>query len=727
VPARVTARAGRQSARSLVHAQWLCAGTLVLGLLHLLGELFAGLGDAVGLFDEFLGPDFDTGDGFDRFSQEDACGLGVGEVAVGLDDETQSVERVLVCLREQRTGRPADQPVFGRWCDVVLVQYLLGVARANAVHLRDTIFLLGEPAEIDGRDVGVGQPASHAGGKVLRDGGRNRHVALEGQQVPLFVGVDPNRRLHAAVAFPVDGDLREALTVTGRVVGHLELPDEVVDSDLSDEPHTREPFDEVWRVEIDRRVLCYVRHIRKGNAQRLILSAPSHCSISAGRVTVIYLPVVGADVRLVQVTIPSGKRETVLAVLDDEGVDYVVADETSGREYAAIAYFPLPKNAVEPILESLREAGLDDETFTVVVEANTVVSRHFDELQAEYAEQKDEDRIAREELTAAAADLAPATRTYVIMTVVSAVIATAGLLLDSPAVVVGSMVIAPLVGPAMAASVGTVVNDQEMFSRGVRLQVVGLLLAVLTAAAFAVLVRYTNLIPPVPNIESVPEIRERVAPDFLSLVVALGAGVAGVVSLTSGVSTALVGVMIAVALIPPAATVGIGIAWGVPLVTLGAGVLLLINVASINVAALVVLWYSGYRPEHWFREGSAKSATVKRVAVLATVIVVLSAFLGGVTYDSYTTARTDSQLREATAEVVNTAAVGAGFDVELLDVQIEHTNTELFRQPRTLVVTVGVPPGETFSGLADRLDDRVDAIAAPDIRTEIRYVTTEVG
>ncbi len=428
--------------------------------------------------------------------------------------------------------------------------------------------------------------------------------------------------------------------------------------------------------------------------------------------------------RLVQITVPAGKRETILSVLDEEGVDYVVADESGGRDYAAIAYFPLPKNAVEPVLESLREAGLGDDAITVVVEANTVVSRRFDELQERYAEEKDEDRIARDELTAAAADLAPSVRTYVIMTVVSALIATAGLLLDSAAVVVGSMVIAPLVGPAMSASVGTVVNDQEMFTRGVRLQVGGLLLAIATAASFALVVRYANLIPPVADVTLVPEIQGRVAPDFLSLVVALGAGAAGVVSLTSGVSTALVGVMIAVALIPPAATVGIGLAWAQPFVALGSGVLLLVNVLSINLAALVVLWYSGYRPKHWFREDDAKSATVKRIAVLAVAIVVLSLFLGGVTYDSYTRATTAEELRaDATAAV---ESYDADVALTVLDVQVEHTNGVFFQKPRAVVVTVGVPPGDSPASLAGSIDERVDATAGTDVRTEVRYVTTEI-
>ncbi len=431
--------------------------------------------------------------------------------------------------------------------------------------------------------------------------------------------------------------------------------------------------------------------------------------------------------RLVQVTIPSGKRETILGALDEEDVDYVVSDETSSREYAAIAYVPLPTNAVEPVLEALRDAGLDDDAYTVVLEANTVVSRRFEELEERYAGGEDEDRIAREELTSTASSMAPSPRTYVVMTVVSALIATAGLLLDSPAVVVGSMVIAPLVGPAMAASVGTVVNDRELFVRGVRYQLGGLVLAVVTAGLFALVVRYAHLIPPLDDITSVGQIRERLAPDFLSLAVALGAGVAGALSLTSGVSTALVGVMIAVALIPPAATVGIGAAWGVPLVTLGSGVLLAVNVLSINLAALSVLWYAGYRPERWFRRGAARSATLKRIGVLVVAILVLSAFLGGVTLDSFSRATTEERIRTTAASVVEEAEGSVGVDLRVLDVQVDYTNTALFRKANRVVVTVGIPPGETVSGMADRLDARLDGAAGHDIETEVRYVGTEGG
>ena len=423
--------------------------------------------------------------------------------------------------------------------------------------------------------------------------------------------------------------------------------------------------------------------------------------------------------RLVQLTVPSGKLETVRAALDDEGVDFVITEETSDRQYAAIAYIPLPTNAVEPVLERLREAGVDESTYTVILDAQTVVSRDFEKIEERYAEAEDTDRIAQAELVATALDLVPPLRAYLVMTVVSAVIATAGLLLDSPAVVVGSMVIAPLIGPAMTASVGTVVVDEEMFTRGVKLQVVGLLLSVASAAVFAWFVRTVNLVPPITDVTAIPEVRERLAPDFLSLVVAIGAGVAGSLSMTTGVSSALVGVMIAVVLIPPAATVGIGIAWGRPMVSLGSGVLVLVNLLSINLAALVVLRYSGYRPTQWFRLNEARGATVRRVAVLVVAIVVLSGFLGGVTYDSFQSAQTEDRIRAAAADTLAATA-----EARLLDVEVRRSNDVLFRTTESVVVTVGTDGG-TAPSLAGPLDAAIENATGHPVDTEVRYVQVE--
>nr|WP_303647671.1 TIGR00341 family protein [Haloarchaeobius sp. HME9146] len=420
--------------------------------------------------------------------------------------------------------------------------------------------------------------------------------------------------------------------------------------------------------------------------------------------------------------IPAGKREAVLDLLDDEDIDYVLTDETSGRKYTGVVSFPLPSEAVEPILQELREAGIERQSYTVVVDAETVVSKKFERLKEKYAkEEETSNRISREELKSQAREMAPEVPAYALLTVVSVVIATAGVLLDSAAVVVGSMVIAPLIGPAMAASVGTVLDDADLFSRGARLQILGLVLAVVAAAAFAALLRTLHLIPPM-DILTVGQVQERLRPDILSLAVALGAGIAGAMSMRSGVSASLVGVMIAVALVPPTAVIGIGIAYMKPLVVLGASVLVLVNVLSINLAATATLWYSGYRPEHWLRLDEARTATLKRVAVLVASIAILSVFLGGVTYMSYTTAAIEDDMVAGVETTVNDYP-----ELRLVDVKLVHEENLYQRifdpRPEQVVVTLARPPGETYPGLPEQLRENV--VNGNDVAVEVRYMEYE--
>jgi uncharacterized hydrophobic protein (TIGR00341 family) len=425
-------------------------------------------------------------------------------------------------------------------------------------------------------------------------------------------------------------------------------------------------------------------------------------------------------VRLVQVMVPVGSREAVREVLDDEEIDYVLTDETSDREFTAVVYFPLPPQAVEPVLDELRSAIGDDQAYTVVVDAETVVSRRFEDLKDRFAEEENGDRVARQELRARARDLAPDVRMYVALTVVSVVVATAGVLLDDAAVVVGSMVIAPLIGPAMATAAGSVLDDTELFRRGVRLQFIGAAVAITTATVFAIIVKETYLVPPGLDIGLIDQVRGRVAPGVLSLAVALGAGVAGALSLSATVSAALVGVAIAVALIPPVAVIGIGIAWGRPLMALGATVLVLVNFLSINAAAMATLWYKGYRPSHWFQLPDARAATLRRIGVLVVGIVLLSLFLGGVTFASFQAATVEQE----TADAVRTTVQDGSLTVRSVSV----TFAERFPTPRpeTVVVTIEIPRDtDPPQDLAGQIADAVEARTGHDMTVRIEYVMVE--
>ncbi len=424
--------------------------------------------------------------------------------------------------------------------------------------------------------------------------------------------------------------------------------------------------------------------------------------------------------RYIQILIPEGKEEQILDTLKEEGVDFAVTEETGRHGYSALVSFPLPTNAVQQVLANLREAGVEKDAFTIVMKPETVISKNFDILKKKFRK----DEIAREELKARAEEMSPSFSTFLIMTSASAIIATIGLITDSAAVIIGAMVIAPLMGPAMATSVGTVINDTSLFYRGLRLQSIGIAVAIVSAAAFGFLLKGSSLIPPGLDITTVPEIKSRLAPDFLSLFIALGSGIAAVISLARGVSSVLVGAMIAVALVPPAATVGLGIAWFMPLVMLGAGVMLFVNVLSINVVALIVFWYFGYKPEDWVQAGSAKSAIRRRIAGLVAAMVFISVVLGGVTYISFESASFEEEVK---VEAKNFFKKPPYNDFRLLEASVSFKPVDVlfFDKPPEVVLLVDKPTSEIPKGLAKAVSKDISKIADQDVKVQIRFIEAE--
>ena len=331
--------------------------------------------------------------------------------------------------------------------------------------------------------------------------------------------------------------------------------------------------------------------------------------------------------RLIQTLIPEGKRDTVIEILDAEDVDFAMTEESSESGYSDILYIPAESDAVEGIIDELRSVGVERDGYMVVTDVETIISEQFEEKQEADDDAAEDERISRDELRTKARNLSRSTTNFLALTIISAIVATAGLLQDSAAVVVGSMVIAPLIGPAMASCVGTVINDDDnaLFWEGIRSQAIGLTVAVLSATLFAL--GYRALLAPELDLLLIQQVAERAHPGLLALAIALGAGIAGALSLTSGADEALVGVMIAVALMPPAASVGLGIAYADPRLAVGAGVLVLVNLLSINIAGIVTIWIKRYNPTHWYDAQQARRATLVRLAVFGLAVLALTSFL----------------------------------------------------------------------------------------------------
>ncbi len=336
------------------------------------------------------------------------------------------------------------------------------------------------------------------------------------------------------------------------------------------------------------------------------------------------------DMRLVDVMAMSKEaRERTVEFLDREELDYTVSDDANGSAESACISLPVPARYVEPLRAEFDDIGVGDDVYTVVTKPEAIVSSRFDHVEKQYEATGTfgHQRVARSELHSKAADLIPDHGVLVIMTAISALVATAGVLLDSVSVMVGSMVIAPLLGPSMATSVATVIDDEDLFVTSARMQLIGASVSVVSALSFALFVRYTNIGLGTIDVAESLKLSIHSSPTLLLVTVALCAGVAGGVSLSTTGMTSLVGVMIAAAVMPPIGVMGVGLAWMHPTVVLGAAAVVLVNILAINLGAIVTLWYFGYHPGNLSDIRRTRSVMLRRILALIVLIGGLVAFL----------------------------------------------------------------------------------------------------
>lgn len=239
---------------------------------------------------------------------------------------------------------------------------------------------------------------------------------------------------------------------------------------------------------------------------------------------------------------------------------------------------------------------------------------------ADAAEEEDESasvaRISREELYQDVTDSIRVTRVHYMLVALSTIVAAGGMLRDSVAVVIGAMVIAPLIGPNIALALGTTLADRTLLRRALSVNLLGLLLG------FALALGIGLTLPVDP---AITEIATRTDVGLSDVALALAAGVAGTLSVTRGISTALIGVMVAVALLPPLVALGMLVGAGYWTAAEGAGLLTLTNVVGINLAGVVTFLAQGVRPMSWYEAEQAKKATRLAIAIWVVVLGILVA------------------------------------------------------------------------------------------------------
>lgn len=234
-------------------------------------------------------------------------------------------------------------------------------------------------------------------------------------------------------------------------------------------------------------------------------------------------------------------------------------------------------------------------------------------------------RVASDELIVEVSAGAVHSRVFFAMVVLSTVVAAAGLVQNSVAVIIGAMVIAPLLGPNLALSLSLTTGDVRLARKALMTNLKGVGVAVALSMAVGLYAQVSA----VPNDPETSELFARTVPRASDIAIALGAGAAGTLAATTGVPATLVGVMVAVALLPP--LVSFGLLLVSPNATfaqaIGALMLTATNVICINLSAMAMFRLQGVKPRTVYATRRARKSSTYAMGFWGLLLGMLAAII----------------------------------------------------------------------------------------------------
>ncbi len=381
--------------------------------------------------------------------------------------------------------------------------------------------------------------------------------------------------------------------------------------------------------------------------------------------------------RGITIIIPNDRKDLILGILANLAVDYFYISDSKNT----FITFSVPASKAEVVIEALEKVGLGSLYGTLQVyniEYSTGITRVGEERGL---------RASREEILLDIIQMSKLNLNYLIYTTLAAILAAVSLLANNIIILVASMIIAPIMGPILGISMGTVLNIEDLRKQGLKSEAIGVGLCILVGCITALVL---------PFVVVTDSIYIRSHPTLVDVVFALAAGIAAALSVISVVSMALIGVAIAASIVPPAANVGIGIAYLVrgyneaSEIVVGSAMLLAINILIINAMSIIFFWFTGIRPGVSERKRKLASKVVKKqlfVISLALFIVLMP--IAQSTMNYYYTENMEKKAEEIILEFMSQRYP----DVQVYDLKISY-----IRQEETFYIylTIAIPPSTSI-------------------------------
>lgn len=266
------------------------------------------------------------------------------------------------------------------------------------------------------------------------------------------------------------------------------------------------------------------------------------------------------------------------------------------------------REAADPLLAGLRRLGVDERGLIAVDSVDLSLSRRSDEAERA-APGEGADAVLWDSMTELTEEESTLTVTYLAFLAVATMLAAYGVMLDSSILIVGAMVVGPEFGPLAGFCTGLVLRRRQLMAQSLKALVAGFLLAMLLTGAFAAILDLLGLFSRKQFDGPHPATQFIWQPTADSFVVALLAGIAGMLSLTSAKSGALVGVAISVTTVPAAANAALALSYTSWHEVLGSAWQLVLNLAGIIVAGVLTMLI---QRRLWARQRERAAASPQR-------------------------------------------------------------------------------------------------------------------
>jgi uncharacterized hydrophobic protein (TIGR00341 family) len=320
--------------------------------------------------------------------------------------------------------------------------------------------------------------------------------------------------------------------------------------------------------------------------------------------------------RLIEVVVPSAATPRVAALFDEQFLlgswNERLADEID------LIRFLVPAERANQLLDELEGRFSAEPGFRVMLfSVEATLPRPAEPEQEKESDSEEQpppnpNQVSREELYAQISECARMTPVYLTTVVLATFVAMVGLLRNETAAIIGAMVLAPLLGPNVALALATTLGDLKLGWGALRTAVAGFVLCFLLSLIIGL------AFPADPEI---PALASRTRVGLGDVVIALSAGIAGGLAFTTAAPASLVGVMVAVSLLPPLVVCGLLFGAGHHQQAFGALALVTTNVICVNLAGVVTFLALGVRPRTWWESNRARTAT--RIAVTIWIVLLL--------------------------------------------------------------------------------------------------------